>query len=145
MERWRGRDKEQRCFGTENQSEKHFSSSAVMNKFTFTLPPPVMFLCLRPLFIHPSLLSSYHPSTLCFWSSEMPKDSDPMKSLRLVRSQSHTSTDRRRSLSYSFRWLSGGDEDNQLLDDGWEWKAFFKLRYMTAALFLLILSIISNN
>lgn len=49
--------------------------------------------------------SPHHPSTPCFCSSEMPKESDPIKSFRLVKSQSHTSTDRRRSLSLSLSLL----------------------------------------
>lgn len=51
------------------------------------------------------ILTSYHPSTPCFCSSEIPKERDPMKSFLLVKSQSQTSTDRRRSLSLSFRLL----------------------------------------
>lgn len=38
-------------------------------------------------------------------SSDTPKDMEPMKSLRVVLSQSHTSTDRRRSLSNAFNLL----------------------------------------
>ncbi len=56
-------------------------------------------------------------SLLCLWclthqpfkgaliSSDTPKDMEPMKSLRVVLSQSHTSTDRRRSLSNGFNLL----------------------------------------
>lgn len=73
-------------------------------------------MSLHTLF-YSSYFSSHHPSTPSFWSSEMPKDSDPMKSLRLVRSQSHTSTDRRRSLSYSFRWLR--DREGQTTVGWW--------------------------
>lgn len=51
------------------------------------------------------IISAYHPSTPCFCSSEMPKDMAPMKSFLLVRSQSHTSTDKRLSLSVSLRLL----------------------------------------
>jgi len=51
---------------------------------------------------------SYHPSTACFWSSEMPKEREPMKSFLLVRSQSQISTDSRRSLSASFNLLRCG-------------------------------------
>lgn len=39
-------------------------------------------------------------------SSDTPNDMDPMKSLRVVRSQSHTSMERRRSLSAAFSLLS---------------------------------------
>lgn len=48
---------------------------------------------------------SHHPFTPCFWSSEMPKDREPIKSFRLVKSQSQISTDSLRSLSDSFRLL----------------------------------------
>lgn len=47
----------------------------------------------------------YQPQTGDFISSDTPKDSAPMKSLRVVRSQSQTSTDRRRSLSVAFSLL----------------------------------------
>ncbi len=49
--------------------------------------------------------SPHHPSTPCFRSSEMPKDREPIKSFRLVKSQSQISTDSLRSLSDSFRLL----------------------------------------
>lgn len=58
-----------------------------------------------PNLLHLLMLTSYHPSIPCFCSSEIPKDSDPMKSFLLVKSQSHTSTERRRSLSVSLRLL----------------------------------------
>lgn len=54
---------------------------------------------------HLSIQTSHHPSTPCFCSSDIPKEREPMKSFLLVRSQSQTSTDRRRSLSLSFRLL----------------------------------------
>ena len=38
---------------------------------------------------------THQPSMGCFMSSETPNESAPMKSLRDVRSQSHTSTDSR--------------------------------------------------
>lgn len=71
-----------------------------------------------PLSPHFLVLTSYHPSTPCFNSSEIPKDRDPMKSFLLVRSQSQTSTDRRRSLSLSFSLLrnerkGGGQSDER--------------------------------
>lgn len=110
---------------------KYFSNTAVMNKVTFTLPPPLLpmlFPMSLHLLIHSSLFSSHHPSTPSFWSSEIPKDSDPMKSLRLVRSQSHTSTDRRRSLSYSFRWL---EEKQGQSTTGWRPLVFLKIYIFT--------------
>ncbi len=42
-------------------------------------------------------------------SSDTPNDIDPMKSLRVVLSQSHTSTDSRRSLSAGFSLLEQTD------------------------------------
>ena len=48
----------------------------------------------------PTALSNLNqPSTGSFISSLIPNESEPMKSLREVRSQSQTSTDNRRSLS----------------------------------------------
>lgn len=47
----------------------------------------------------------YQPQTGDFISSETPKDRAPMKSFLVVRSQSHTSTDSRRSLSVAFSLL----------------------------------------
>ena len=46
-----------------------------------------------------------HPQLGILSSSDTPNDMEPMKSLRVVRSQSHTSTDRRRSLSEAFSLL----------------------------------------
>lgn len=52
-------------------------------------------------------------------SSDTPNDMDPMKSFRVVRSQSHTSMDRRRSLSDAFSLLStytqSGRESNTVM------------------------------
>lgn len=54
----------------------------------------------------PSLFrNSYHPLAGIFISSDTPKESDPMKSFLVVRSQSQTSTDNRRSLSVGFNLL----------------------------------------
>lgn len=50
----------------------------------------------------------HQPSTGALSSSETPKDMAPMKSLREVRSQSHTSTLSRRSTSPGFRLLQEG-------------------------------------
>lgn len=47
-----------------------------------------------------------HPTVGALMSSDTPNDMDPMKSFRVVRSQSHTSMDRRRSLSDAFSLLS---------------------------------------
>lgn len=48
---------------------------------------------------------SYHPLAGIFISSETPKEREPMKSFRVVRSQSQISTDSRRSLSEGFNLL----------------------------------------
>lgn len=54
----------------------------------------------------PSLFrNSYHPLAGIFISSDTPKERDPMKSFLVVRSQSQTSTDNRRSLSVGFNLL----------------------------------------
>lgn len=47
----------------------------------------------------------YHPLAGIFISSETPKEREPMKSFRVVRSQSQISTDSRRSLSEGFNLL----------------------------------------
>ena len=47
-----------------------------------------------------------HPMLGALMSSDTPNDMEPMKSFRVVRSQSHTSTDRRRSLSDAFSLLN---------------------------------------
>lgn len=56
----------------------------------------------------PPLPGPHQPSTGALSSSETPKDMAPMKSLREVRSQSHTSTLSRRSTSPGFRLLREG-------------------------------------
>lgn len=56
----------------------------------------------------PPLPCPHQPSTGALSSSETPKDMAPMKSLREVRSQSHTSTLSRRSTSPGFRLLQEG-------------------------------------
>lgn len=48
---------------------------------------------------------THQPHTGALMSSDTPKDMEPMKSLRVVLSQSHTSTERRRSLSDAFNLL----------------------------------------
>ncbi len=58
----------------------------------------LMYICVCQQVSSPSV----HP---CFRSSEMPKDREPIKSFRLVKSQSQISTDSLRSLSDSFRLL----------------------------------------
>jgi len=55
--------------------------------------------------LHINIKIPYHPHTGDFMSSDTPKDIEPMKSLRVVLSQSHTSTDSRRSLSAGFSLL----------------------------------------
>lgn len=57
---------------------------------------------------------SHQPSTGALSSSETPKDMAPMKSLREVRSQSHTSTLSRRSTSPGFRLLQEGGGQNEV-------------------------------
>lgn len=52
-----------------------------------------------------SVYLTHQPHTGALISSDTPKDMEPMKSLRVVLSQSHTSTDRRRSLSDAFNLL----------------------------------------
>lgn len=54
---------------------------------------------------HRVKLPCYQPQTGDFISSETPKERAPMKSFLVVRSQSHTSTDSRRSLSVAFSLL----------------------------------------
>lgn len=53
---------------------------------------------------------THQPHTGALMSSDTPKDMEPMKSLRVVLSQSHTSTDRRRSLSDAFNLLDTGTQ-----------------------------------
>ena len=58
------------------------------------------------LLAHTDTLSlPHHPLAGIFISSETPKERDPMKSFRVVRSQSQISTDSRRSLSEGFNLL----------------------------------------
>lgn len=56
------------------------------------------------VFVVPVYLT-HQPHRGALISSDTPKDMEPMKSLRVVLSQSHTSTDRRRSLSDGFNLL----------------------------------------
>lgn len=49
--------------------------------------------------------TSHHPHAGIFMSSDTPKEREPMKSFRVVRSQSHTSTDNLLSLSVGFNLL----------------------------------------
>lgn len=58
-----------------------------------------------------------HPAVGALMSSDTPKDMDPMKSFRVVRSQSHTSMDRRRSLSNAFSLLSAYKQGGRRLHD----------------------------
>lgn len=56
-------------------------------------------------FFPTQMISPYQPSKGPLNSSETPKDMAPMKSLRVVRSQSQTSMERRRSMSPGCRVL----------------------------------------
>lgn len=92
-----------------------------LNYFLSTVPSALDFsVCMCVIFpvFFLRLNLSHHPSIPCFCSSDIPKDSDPMKSFLLVKSQSHTSTDRRRSLSLSLRLLAKENkwEDGQMKD-----------------------------
>lgn len=83
-----------------------FSWRKLFNISVYTMYLPLGdFLISTDVYVCVSRLS-HHPFTPCFWSSEMPKDREPIKSFRLVKSQSQISTDSLRSLSDSFRLLS---------------------------------------
>lgn len=56
--------------------------------------------------IHIRKRQTYQPHSGALKSSETPNDMDPMKSFLVVRSQSHTSIDSRRSLSVAFSLLN---------------------------------------
>lgn len=56
---------------------------------------------------------SDHPQCGALISSETPKDMEPMKSFRVVLSQSHTSMDKRLSLSDGFSLLHRDTKEKQ--------------------------------
>lgn len=86
----------------------------------------------------------YHPLAGIFISSETPKEREPMKSFRVVRSQSQISTDSRRSLSEGFNLLQNKHIHNTLscLHHGKHQHAHSLCLKQTASLFSFLCQIV---